>query len=524
MPIRQRTETAVWRVWGRHLQTFESETGNLAICHSDGVDTRWQDLAVLGPRVHTLDLSAAGETPADVTGIALTEKMHANIYVYCIRGTKPGKVRLDTKAVVNQDTFTAFATAPTSLLKVTGKTGIEELVFGFENAAWRTITSVGTGVDTHAANSAGAIARFFGEAFPGDVVAALGRATVGGVENRIYAIELTGPVTMSAPVLTEKARIASSLRFTGFALDGVHWIPMTTRGPIYYDADFLKYRLILPETGEHEGNGSHAIRWSYLGVIYPTSKGLRYQLNIFDGGSIGPEIFPENSCPVRGTPEALAADDRWLYASFYNQAANATYIAAARPVDIERDRHGHRLSWFTLYRLPGTARCRAMRYIDTAGGVLARPELWHGNGSNLSYFKAGVTDRWIDDSAYEYTEQGSLMLSELQRYPWHTKRVRGIVIETANCSATERVEIYLRVDGGQDIMVADIRSSGKHIIDVPDNAVPDGYRIRPKLMLYRGTNATASPRVRGDMVLAYDLIPMRRDGIVPRWTGELSNG
>lgn len=503
------TQTARWRVFGPHLRTYEDEYGTLDICHADGVDTRWNDRAMLGPEVNTLTLTASGETAADVNGIALTDTMHANTYVYAIRGDKPGKVRLDTHAVINQNTFTAFSAAPTAILKTTSAAGTEELTFFLPAAAWRVIASVGTGVDTHAANSLTAIARHGGEAFPGDIIAVLGRGT-GSIENGVFAVELTGSVTMAAPVLVEKSLLASAVQFTGFALDGIYWVPMTTRGPIYFNADFLRYRLQIPELGEDQANGRNPIRWSYLGTVYPTTKGLRYQQNVYEGASIGPETRRSNQCPVRGQPDALAADDRWLYASIYNAATGDTYVCAARP-RMEDDRHSEMLSWFTLYKVADSARVKAMRYVNTARGALTNPEVWHGNGSDLSYFVTGRTDRWPDDENYRYTTSGNLYLTRTRRLPWNAKRPRGFVIHTANCSATQTVTVKLSVDGRTSVEVAVIRRDGHHWVAIPETAGLEGMEFQPVITLATA-DATVSPQVIGEFVLVYDVLPMAMGG------------
>lgn len=516
MPKSDGLQIASWRVYGPHFESYESPLGGLSIDYSDGVDTRWNDFSVLGPKTTALTLDSSGETAADANGMVLTDGMNATLYAIIIRGTDLGKVNVSTKAVIDVSAMTAFATAPTDIIKTKTAAGTEEISIAFANAEYRVIATVGAGADTHAANSASAIIRIFGHGFPGDFIAALGRSGGAGTrENVVYSIELTGSVTMAAPTLITKAAIAEDLQFTGFALDGVFWIPMTNRGPVYYDSDLLRYRFLLPEQGQDTANGRQAMRWSFLGTIYPTTTGLRYQKNIFDGGSIGPEVFKRNMSPVRGQPDGLSADARWLYASIYNPTTGDTYMACARP-NMEGDGHSEMLSWFTLYKVAGQERVKFVKDIDTAGNVLTNPEVWHGYGSDVMYFKKGRTDRWIDDSNYRYASSGSLYLTEMRRFPYHTKRPRGFVIDTADCSSTQTVTVALKVDGRDAVTVGKITKNGRQWVNIPDIAGLQGERIQPVLTLATGSDS-ATPKVRGEFLLAYDLVPMINAGRFAEW-------
>lgn len=514
-----------WRPWGPHLISYEGDNGYLGVEYADGVDTRWGNVACLGPATNIIDCGAAGGTAAESNGMALSGTMNATLFAYVIRGTKWAKIKVSDHTLTSDGSESALGEAAQSVFKTTSAGETQEISFGMHSTAYEVITTVGNGAtDTHSANDAGKIIPHFFLAHPANVVAGLGRSgNSSTLQNTVYSIELTGSVDMDTNTLTTKATLADLVTFTGGGLDGTYWIPMTDRGPYFLDGDFLTFRPLLPELDKNVATGRHAFNWSYLGLVYPTYQGLRYQKNIYEGGSIGPEIYRRNNSPVRGTFEGLSADSKYLYGTTFNAATSQTFFCAARPRE-EDDPHFHPLSWFSLFEVKtagaAAARSKFVKWIGTASDTLTNPEIWYGNADDVGYFKAGRTDRWIEDSNYAYTTSGTLYLTKSRRYPEWTKRIVGFELETENCSSTQTVSVAVSVDGGTAVTLATISTNGRRWVQVPEDYMEEGHTIRPVISFATGSSS-ASPRLVGDIDIFVELLTREVDGQLFPWPEEM---
>lgn len=513
-----------WRPYGPHLTSYEGDDGYLGVEYADKVDTRWGNEVWLAPALNIIDCGAAGGTAADSNDMALSDNMAANMYAYISRGTKWAKIRVSNHTLTSDGTEAAVAEATTSVFKTQSAAGTQEISFGMNSTAYRVITTVSTGAtDTDSDNDAGKICPHFFLAHPSDVVAALGRSGNSSTpQNTIYSIELTGSVDMDTNTLTTKATLADNVTFTGGCLDGTFWIPMTDRGPYFLDGDFLTFRPLLPFLDRNPANGRHAFEWQFLGVVYPTYQGLRYMKNIYEGASIGPEVFRRNNSPIRGTPDGLHADGRWLYATIYNTATGQTFFCAARPRQ-EGDPHYEILSWFSLFEVKtagaAAARSRFVQAIGTANDTLTNPEIWYGNADDVGYFAAGRTDRWVDDANYTFSTSGTLTLTESRRWSHWDKRILGFEVETANCTADRTVSVAVSVDGGTAVTLATITTNGRRWVQVPPDYMEVGNTVQPTITLATDSSSS-SPRLVGDMDIIVELVDREVDGNKHWWPEE----
>jgi hypothetical protein len=63
-------EYAIWQTWGPMFTAHRYRGQPLGISYTDGVDTRFNDIMVPGPKFTAIDLSGVGGTTANVNGAA----------------------------------------------------------------------------------------------------------------------------------------------------------------------------------------------------------------------------------------------------------------------------------------------------------------------------------------------------------------------------------------------------------------------------------------------------------------------
>lgn len=516
---------AEWQLSGPGLLSVQQ--GNLlGVDYTTGVDTRWEGVACLGPLISTLSLSAAGGTPANVNGFAVAPltMQAAGPFLYAIRGTKWAKVKLtsgvNALTLSSDDTEGALTEAATSILYTKSAAGTEEISIGMDDTPYHVITAVGSGAtDTDAANTGGYQARILASAdsvSAAKQIALLGRGTT-SVQNLAQQVTLTGTVTMAAPTVTTRATMSGeSIIFTGFALDAEFWIVGTSNGPYYLDEKLREFRPLIDELDQNTAHCVNMAQWSLLGpgVLIPLARSTRKSQDL-RGGSVGPEVYRENTSPVTGACTAFAGSELWGYMPFYNAVTDRTYLCAVRP-RLPGDWHGYPLSYFPIADLGAGIECRAMAYTGTTGSR-TMPMVALGRDSDMGYFNEGRINRFIDDTSYTYAASGTLYLTELRQEPHKWKEVEWIRLETEGCTSARTVTVKLRVVSGRGVATtvqvgAPITSDGWHHLRVKRGQGLENARfIKPQIEFSTNSSA-ASPKVKGTLLISYKATDPALDG------------
>ena len=154
---------AEWRVNGPAFNAMEMFDGApLSVSYTDNVDTRWYDMACLGPAINVVDLGAAGGTPADASGSAIGKSAGGTEYLYVIRGTKWAKVQLSNMTLISDNSEAALAEAATDIIAIKNANGSGFILFGMDDTAYRVITTVSDTATDTASSHASEQMRVFG--------------------------------------------------------------------------------------------------------------------------------------------------------------------------------------------------------------------------------------------------------------------------------------------------------------------------------------------------------------------------
>jgi len=506
-------QVAEWSVSGPNLNSFEDlDRGVLSVDYSSGVDTRWKDLAILAPAMTAITAPAATYTRTPAHAASLTGALNASaLYLYVLSGREPYKIKLSTATAY--DTSIDLAENGTCLLATKADGGTEELSIGMAATAYHVVTAVGTdgAADTASANNEGKLAEFLGEA-PDREIALSGKSIHGNV--------LSGTVTMDASAWASIGTVPQNPTPTGFAMDGDELCLGYNYGPVMLDNRTETFFRLMPELGRSSQNGHAMTTWYPVGVLIPTVRSLRY-LHNRTGESCGPETFQTNTSPVQGYCQALAGTDRWLFASFYDEAGADSYLCAARPRQAG-DPHTNPLSWYVLYQ-DLDVQSRFIVDVDTANGALTSPTVYYGVGNNVAWFVRGRYPREIDDGLYRFpTASKTLYLTELRRQPSMVKDLQAVEFLSAGCAAARTLTVGFAMDGGAANTLTGsldhtsgatlngvVNTNGsQRILFVDDSSVPlswaTGIRIKPQVAFIT-SDATISPQIIGRFRLTYQL-------------------
>ena len=522
---------AEWVPRGAGFNSFEQYDGALlSVDYADGVDTRWEDITTLSPLITSLDCSAAAGTTANVNGFAVAPitMQAAGPFLYAIRGTKWAKIKLtggvSLLTLSSDGTEAALGEAATSILYVKNANGTEEIIIGMDNTAARIITAVGAAaLDTDIAQTGGYKWRIVGL---GDsdaatqVVLCMGRG-IGTTQNLVQQVALSGATVLSTAVPTLRATIGGPpIVFTGLALDGDKPLLGTSRGPYYLNNQSQAFRPLLGLMSPDIAHCAPMALWpTGLGtsVIVALKRALRWSKNVINGGSFGPETYPENTSPVSGTNTAFCYSDRWGYFVFYNTANDVSYLCAARNKD-NQDWHRNPVSYFPLASLGAGIECAAAIYTGIEGNTdrtLGMVVL--GKDADVCYFNEGRSDRFYEDTAYTYAASGTLYLTEMRREKGFYKDIQYFILETENCTASETLTLSVtgRDRYGTSFTTqigGPINSNGIHKVYARGNSeLFKSEIVKPQVVWARGGTTTASPRLRGKIQMAYETIPMELD-------------
>ena len=510
-----------------HLNSYEDVEGGLLSCdYSTGVDTRFKGEIALGPLLTAIDCSGVGGTPANTNcGAVAPATMNGTIgaSLYLGRGTDPAKIKLSDMSVI--DPAISLAEAATSIIYTRSANGTEMISLGMDNTAFLNVTTVGNTNDTTSTNDESYKARIFGYAGASSStsgvgqIAALGRGT-GTPQNIVGQNTLSGTVTMDASVFTTRATLTGApITFTGFAMTADKWVIGTSDGPYLLDSVSQTFRPLIDELAINTQNCANMAMWSKLGpgVVVPLARGTYLITNSGQRGeSIGPEIFRNNTSPVTGAMTAFAASELWGIATIYNAVTDLTYLCAMRP-RLVGDDHVYPVSYFVIGTLAAGIESRFAIYTDIQGGRTL-PTFVIGKDSDAYWFSEGRIQRFIDDTSYTYATGGTLYLTEMRRQPNEWKDVKGFWVETTNCTSTETVTLSVtsvdhRGNSSTVQVGATISDNGLRYVPVSKSLPLNRARfIKPEIALARGNTTTVSPRVKGPLVMEYDLLEPRMEG------------
>lgn len=528
---------AEWRVDGHDFNSVEmippgGSQGYLGRDYGVNTDGRWPGMDCLGPLINTISLDDY-DSPAGVgflgsnllgttfllgpsqivqnsNGMAII-KADGVPWGYIIRGTKAGRVRLDTMAVAN--TTMALSNPATDIIATTpaSTTVLSEVSVGQgDGAAYHVLQQpdVTSTSDTWAANSSSQAARIFGSA-PDRTVLVASNVVKGNVQ--------TGSVTMKAPNWSTVTTITTQdVKGTGFAMDGNLWVIVTSDGPYMLDSQTGDFFPLIPELDNDALNGLQTNTWYPLGVIIPLRFSLRYQ-RYGSGESFGPETFADNRSPVQGTPTGVAGSPRELFTTQYNPTTGDTYLISwytARSIDDAFSvQHSNVLSPFVIAKFTAKE-SKFLKWVGTVDSARTSPTLMGGYGSDAFYMTCGRTSRWIDDSAYLTATSGQTFLTKTRRQPGIIKDIEWAEFETDDCAAARTVRLAVSLDDGSytDMGDAAITSDGVQRVvgsssaGVPTAALHGGIDIKPRLT-YSSSVSTTTPKVQGTLRIYYRVRP-----------------
>lgn len=494
----------------------EGDPGLLSTDYTINVDTRFRGTVGLGPLVTTIDLAQSSETAANANGMAFSRSMSSTReYGTVIRGTKVGKVRLDTRAQVADSSMTAFAERARHILYSKTAAGDEEQVVGLDNAAYRACTTMGdTGGDTWAQNADAVFNRIHGHAGSDNAagqVAGFGRSgSTGTAMNTARQNILSGTVTMTNGTWVTRATLSGeAITFTGFAMDGDFWIVGTSRGPMYLDSNFQRFRLLIEGLDDSLVNCHGMISIPFLGpaVVVPLQRSLR-AIRSLQSESIGIETYRNNLSPVQGTYTGGAtASELWMYLPVKNPYTDDVFICAARPRQ-QGDPHNNVLSYYPIIRVEDKD-CEFIEYAGTRGGV-TNPTVYFGVDDDVAWFTEGQSNRFPVDATCTYAASGTWYGTQLRRDPEKGKKPSSFDFTAADCTSTETLTLSITIEDWQGVertvqVGPPVTKNGFHRLWLREADAVDARRITPSIAFARGGTTTATPRIEGVLGMEYEL-------------------
>lgn len=473
------------------------ERGYAGIDYLTGADSRWPENTglTLGPLISDVSLAQATETPANANCLALSGTMNATKYLLWGRGTKLSIQQASDMTLTSDGTETAMA-APTSMLYTKNAGGTEEISVGQGAAAYRVVSSFGTGIaTTHTANNEAVANIIMHHGAVENVVAGLGGQVV-------RQNELAGAVTMDASAWATRATLTGEeLTMTGYAvLNSGAEIIGTTATPYYWDNRFQSFRPMFLSLPADSNNCMGLAESQFLDVICPLANSTRY---ISDAGLatgvIGPEAFIYNTSPLTGRWSGWCESGSvWGYCVIYNAVTTVSYLAAwrmSRPTDPFAG--GAPIQYFPLAQLSAVS--NVMAPIGTFGGRTL-PTIVLGRSSNMSWFSEGRTDAFPDDTSYTYAASGTAFFTGVKMPPGYEATVEWVRVRVASLTTSETVTVAIRPDTTAAYTtvgnaLTNNGTRGQHVLYANQPGALVGSEIKPRLTLARGGTTTLTPRV-----------------------------
>lgn len=508
-----------WTPWGHDGQSREGPAGFLGREYGDGSDGRRDYIDTLGPLISTLALStydgavsagytldvdlaldgAAGEGMlggAVAVGNVVTSallKAGGVTYLYLGRGQIPAKVRCsDLVLMPGPPTFDASVT-DSIVTYAEAVTVRNELSMALgHGAAYQVLQEDGVDAvgDAWNANSDSEAFEVFGAA-PDRVVGMLYPAVKGNI--------LTGANTMKDPNWqTVDSLVNTDAEFTGFALDGNHWLVGTDRGPWVLDVDAGTFTPIMPGLDPSTEHARKMREWFPVGTIIPMRDGVRYSKSL-RGESWGVERFLGNTSPVQGYPTGGDGSTKWFVQALYNELTGVTWLVAWRPRQ-DGDQHPYPLSPYVIGKVPGSAVAREVRYLGFVGGERTTPLWVAGKGSDACYWKDAIAGPpAVVDTNYSYIAAGTTYLTELF-LDGVIGDIEAIEFTTEGCSAGVTVQPKISIDGGASYVSlgSAITTNGNQRVlavsgGAPLSTLQGAYRVKPALT-YASNAEGSAPR------------------------------
>ncbi len=493
-------ESATWR-FGPMFMSWEGQDGQLGVNYTTGVDTRYPGLALPGPAFVSIDCSSVAGTVANANSIAVIKEPSGSVmHVYVARGTKTADIIGSTLALSTKTLAAALAERCTGLLTTLSASAARELTEFMAATQYRVRTVIGAQAtntaDTVANNASAQVIRIGGQA-DDRVAGFLGDVAFGNI--------LTGTTTMVTPAWnTVGTYYGGGTTPTGFAMNLNTWTWCTDKGPLYLNA----LRNVFVQTFSSESitdlNNGRAVRTiPYIGTVVPEENSVRSYVGT-DSQTVGPERWPGNESPIKGVLMGQDFSRRWAMWAYTNTVTGTTYFLAVRPRQ-NGDPHSNPLSFYCLGTT--TNAVEVVKYLGTINGAQTQPIWMFGDGSNVTYFKAGLLDRWPDDTGYQYSQVSQTLFgTELRRYPDEDKTPVYVDIETAGTTATRTVGVYFTgvTENGNSYTTPTIviRDPGRKRLSVPGTFSATGRRWAPN-WVFTNDSATAPPKIIGDVKITF---------------------
>ena len=488
-------EYAIWQTWGPMFTAHRYRGQPLGISYTDGVDTRFNDIMVPGPKFTAIDLSGVGGTTANLNSSAFKD-ISSVTYLYVGRGTDPARIKISDMSVT--DPGISLTERVTDVLFTKNGSGVEEITFFMAGDEYRVITTFNAaGSDTVTAH-ASQIIRIAGLA---------GSLVAGFSEEAAYSIDLSGSAEMETGTWVGRAIInGDDCTPTGFATDGITWVWAMCRGPAILNPVRNTFELVFDRVSNSTRNGAQTKSLATIGTLIPMDRVLMHLQDGHLSVHAGPEAFPENDGTILGTVTAFDFDGDWGLMALYNEEADKTYLLAFRPRQPE-DNHGELLSYYCLGTQ--TEECEHILYMAKKGGR-TNPTWLLGKDSNAQYLTAGRDQQWYTDANYEFATNvtQSAYMTELRAMPGEDILPRAFFFETSGTTEAQYVDIYVSVNGGTAQYVGRADRPGRLRFDL-GGALADTrcWRIQPILKLYNASGTSGYPAVVGPLHMEYDIVP-----------------
>jgi len=153
-------------------------------------------------------------------------------------------------------------------------------------------------------------------------------------------------------------------------------------------------------------------------------------------------------------------------------------------------RHESLGGWHPVYQ--STSNIRAIYH----SSLTSPGKLWFGEGDYVKYVQ--LPDKTHDvtkTTGYNYAATGNIILSKFSKLSVIPKTAVKIEALTEGCSATEKIDVYVRTDSttAWGTAVGSITTNGHNTITLGSSAGTAFYDIQIKLVFARGDTTTLSP-------------------------------
>lgn len=467
---------------------------------TDGVDTRWDGLIVVGPEFNTVSMTNAGSS-ANIACQAVVFDASSNPYIYIGRGTGVLKLEPSTMAVITAGTAQAGpGNRITCLLATKAPNGNWQLsVFDGVNAYQvRTTIAVASEQDTTSSN---------------DESAKISVAYVADDDNSVYAVEnlsttkgqtvrrnvLSTAINMDASNWVDVSSLSAGATPISISVTNDLVVIGTDKGPQILNLVSRSFNLDIARVTKLATNCLGMIFVDWLGVVMGVGTQIRVQ-NGENSSRIGPGTWVGNDGDIQGQAQAFSFDPDYLYAAIRNPVASKTFFLMAKPIG---DSVGNGLNWYCIGNQ--TEDCEMIAYWGTVEGDRTQPVFGAGKGTDNIWYALGArTTRWIDDTAYRYQTNTDHTWYGTEIQLDRPARIKSWTVVGSALSATQTVKMAARVSGkggtAATQTIGTKNTNGWERIEVPMGNAPVGTRIRPQMTLRTAVN-TASPQVIGDIIL-----------------------